>query len=179
MAPLVVALLILLTKYGASGREYDGWTSFYEEEPMREMQRARQCLPPFVSQIMDSALYQMNAVEHHRYLTTCTLLKLRMELSAGMPLCRALPVALKRMLSRHQNRIKQREAMRVYAESGDGWSETTQRIKETITNAESLCMREPVEARQIDKKKVIDCMRRDVEKKAVIKMILHHLGSAG
>jgi len=173
---MILPLLLLLCAL-ARPREYDGSASFFVRESVDEMARSRACLPAFVGSVFDTALHPIKAEEHRLYLAAEGYFKLRTELAAGVPLCRALPCAAHRMLLRHDHRVRQRAAMGVGVVSADGWGEETREsIREAAERSGNLCMNQSYTERALlDKRAVLDCMRRDVGKRAVAKAIVHHM----
>jgi len=167
-------LLVLLFGDLWETRRYDGATSPYVESSMKEMLRARQCLPDFVGSMMDSWLQHLTVLEHHRFLTTVGLQKLIQTMENGIPLCQAMKPMLKRMLHRHVDTLARHTAMLEPGHVvGPGWDETSVRMGAALTEVEDLC-KGKVTGKE-DQGQILTCMKA-VEKSSKRKHLLHYFG---
>jgi hypothetical protein len=170
---MLLLLTLLLFFYNETeARDHDGATSPYVDSSMKEMQKARACLPAFVSTMMDACLVHLNVLEQHRFLTTVGLERILQQLEAGAPLCKAVKPALMRMLSRHENTVARRIARGESSVEGDGWDETTTELRGTLSQAEYLCNSQMGgEVRS----EMLRCMRA-VDKESTKKKLVHYFG---
>jgi hypothetical protein len=122
--------------------------------------------------MLDAGLVHLNVLEHHRFLTTVGLERILQQLEAGAPLCKAVKPALMRMLSRHENTVARHNARGEASVEGDGWGETTTKLRESLSQAEYLCNTQMGgEVRS----EMLRCMRA-VDKESTKKKLVHYFG---
>ena len=92
--------------------DYGSGSSHYVEPALKELVTGTaRCLPPEVTAQMSAWLLRMNVLTQHRMLHAVAVQRLIREMEAGQSLCAALPLALRRMYSKHKLSLAQRAAL--------------------------------------------------------------------
>lgn len=94
-------------------------------EALREMVRARQCLPYRVTNFTDNWLKHLRGdMNYRRRLESIITKQMGARLASGEPLCMAVRSALQRVTNHHRYVMDQRAAEGLVVLYGDGWAET-------------------------------------------------------
>jgi hypothetical protein len=111
------------------GGVVEGQISSYTEASMREMLRARECIPHEVVVNIDQWFKYIPDMTHYRYMNAVAFEQLTLSLQSGKKLCPSLSDAHRRVLNLHRHNMRQREASSIPILEGDGWRETLKKME--------------------------------------------------
>lgn len=178
---LLVLLLLLTTAVLGNQYDYGPRSTHYTAAATQAMiVKAAQCLPQPVTSQIEHWLQNMRVMEQQRMLHTIALERILREMEAGQSLCQAIPVALRRVYSKHELSQKQLLAMGVHMEWGDGWQETALRMREVMRSAGRQCQEAERRAalyddiKWPDRRQLVDCLRAG-NKESKKATLVHHL----